>query len=195
MSVAKAITTPSIGRTVIDRDLNRQQIDDGIRLSHADSYRRYGSPNIHAELIEKGIKCCVNTVAARMRALGIRSVVHQKFRVTTTDSDHELPVHENGLDRDFVATLPNQKWVADITDIHTDEGFLYLAGVVDLFSRKIVGWSMKDSLHSDLCIEAASTPVANTKKTRRVRLTLQHESGRKLLGQRGDEKRLGQSQN
>ena len=147
-------------RPVCDRDLKRDQLDQAIRLAHLESQCRYGSPNIHAELAEKGIECCVNHVAARMQAMGIRSIVNSKFRVTTTDSNHDLPVHENVLDRDFLATLPNQKWVTDITYIHTDEGFLYLAGVVDLFSRKIVGWCMKDSLHSDLCVEALEMALA-----------------------------------
>ena len=153
----------SIDRPVCDRDLKRQTLDAAIRLAHIESQCRYGSPNIHAELTEKGIECCVNHVALRMQALGIRSVVNKKFRVSTTDSNHDLPVHENALDRDFVATLPNQKWVADITYIHTDEGFVYLAGVVDLFSRKIVGWCMKDSLHSDLCVEALELALARRK--------------------------------
>jgi len=155
-------------RPVCSRDLQRRQLDQTIRLIHVESQCRYGSPNIHAELAEKGIECCLNTVASRMRAMGIRSVVNKKFRVTTTDSNHDLPVHENVLDRDFVATLPNQKWVADITYIHTDEGFLYLAGVVDLFSRKIVGWCMKDTLHSDLCVEALEMAMLRRKPARKV---------------------------
>jgi len=143
--------------------LKRQQLDDAIRLAHVDSKCVYGSPNIHAELIEKGIDCCLNTVATRMKALGIRSVVCKKFRVCTTDSRHHLPVHDNTLDRDFIADAPNQKWTTDITYIHTDEGLLYLAGVMDLFSRKVVGWCVKDSLHSDLCVEALEMALAKRK--------------------------------
>lgn len=163
-----------IDRPVCDRDLKRQRIDDAIRLAHVESHCRYGSPNLHKDLVEMGIDCCVNTVASRMKQLGIRSVVHKKFRITTTDSNHDLPVHENTLERDFTATAPNQKWTADITYIHTDEGLLYLAGVLDLFSRKIVGWSIKDTLHSDLCIEALEMALAR----RRPKEQLLHHSDR-----------------
>ena len=134
--------------------IDRDKIVQAIRQAHVESHCRYGSPNIHRHLLEKGISCCLNTVARRMKEQGIASVVGRKFRVTTTDSNHDHPVFENHLDREFAATAPNQKWAADITYIHTDEGLLYLAGVVDLFSRKIIGWSMKDTLHTDLCAEA-----------------------------------------
>ncbi len=132
------------------------------------------NPDVNRDLLEKGIACCVNTVARRMKEHGIRSSVNRKFRVTTTDSNHEHPVFANRLDRDFAATAPNQKWAADITYIHTDEGFVYLAGIVDLFSRKIVGWSMKDTLHSDLCVEALEMALAS----RRPTLPLLHHSDR-----------------
>ena len=99
-------------------------------------------------------------LARRMKEHGIHSIVNRKFRVTTTDSNHEHPIYENRLGRDFTATAPDQKWAADITYIPTDEGFVYLAGVVDLFSRRIVGWSMKDTLHTDLCVEALEMALA-----------------------------------
>lgn len=140
--------------------IRREQIVSAIRQAHVESHCRYGSPNIHQDLVEQGISCCVNTVARLMKDNGIASIVKRKFRVSTTDSDHDQPVFENVLDRDFVANGINQKWACDITYIHTDEGFLYLAGVVDLFSRKIVGWSMKDTLHSDLCVEALEMALA-----------------------------------
>jgi len=154
--------------------LRQEAVVAAIRLAHVQSRCRYGSPNIHRDLLEQGIDCCVNTVAKRMRERGIQSIVHRKFRVVTTDSDHPHPVFENRLDRDFTATGMNQKWAADITYIHTDEGFLYLAGVVDLFSRKIVGWSMKDTLHADLCVEALEMALAH----RRPKHPLLHHSDR-----------------
>ena len=154
--------------------LQRDVITSAIRQSHAESHCRYGSPNIHRDLLEKGIDCCLNTVAKQMKEHGIQSIVHRKFRVRTTESNHGLPVFENRLDRDFTATGPNQKWAADITYIPTDEGFLYLAGVVDLFSRKIVGWSMKDSLHTDLCVEALQMALLN----RKPKLPVLHHSDR-----------------
>ncbi len=154
--------------------IERDRIVAAIRLAHAESQCRYGSPNIHRDLLDQGLDCCVNTVAKRMKQHGIKSVVHRKFRVATTDSDHPHPVFENRLDRDFAATGPNQKWAADITYIHTREGFLYLAGVVDLFSRKIVGWSLKDTLHTDLCVEALEMALAG----RQPRHPLLHHSDR-----------------
>jgi len=150
-----------IDRPASPSAIERDRIVQAIRLAHVQSHCRYGSPNIHRDLLEQGIACCVNTVARRMKEHGIASIVSKKFRVTTTDSNHPHPVFENRLDREFNATAPNQKWTADITYIPTDEGFLYLAGVVDLFSRKIVGWSMKDTLHTDLCIEALEMALAN----------------------------------
>jgi putative transposase len=163
----------------IDRPLSaaacqRERIVEAIRLSHVESHCRYGSPNIHQDLLEQGLGCCVNTVAKRMKEHGIQSIIHRKFRVTTTDSRHDHPVFENRLNRDFVANAPNQKWAADITYISTDEGVLYLAGVVDLFSRKIIGWSMKDTLHTDLCVEALEMALAQ----RQPRHPLLHHSDR-----------------
>ena len=154
--------------------IRRDAVVAAIRLAHAESHCRYGSPNIHQELLEKGIKCCLNTVARRMKEHAISSVVHKKFRVSTTDSNHDQPVFENRLDRDFTATAPDQKWAADITYVPTGEGFVYLAGVVDLFSRRIVGWCMKDTLHTDLCVEALEMALAN----RRPTASLLHHSDR-----------------
>ena len=163
-----------VNRPTSPSSLQRDAIVAAIRQSHVESHCRYGSPNVHRDLLEKGIKCCLNTVAARMKEHGIKSIVQRKFRVTTTDSNHPHPVFDNQLGRDFTATAPNQKWAADITYIHTEEGLLYLAGVVDLFSRKIVGWSMKDSLHTDLCIEALEMALAD----RRPKHPVLHHSDR-----------------
>ena len=150
-----------VDRPASPASLRREAIVVAIRQSHVDSRCRYGSPNVHQDLLAQGIACCVNTVAKRMREHGIRSIVGRKFRVTTTDSNHDHPVFENRLDRDFAADAPDRKWAADITYVDTDEGFLYLAGVVDLFSRRIVGWSMRDTLHADLCAEALEMALAN----------------------------------
>jgi transposase InsO family protein len=96
----------------------------------------------------------VNTVATLMKRAGIRSVMHRRFVARTTDSDHELPVAPNLLDRQFAAKLPDQKWCCDITYVPTGEGFLYLAAVMDVCSRRIVGWSMADHLRTELCADA-----------------------------------------
>ena len=174
LDVSRAGYYDWIDRPPSASSLGRDTIVTAIRQAHVQSHCRYGSPNIHRDLLDQGIDCCVNTVAKYMKDHGIQSCVHKKFRVGTTDSNHPLPVFENRLDRDFVATGPNQKWAADITYIHTHEGFLYLAGVVDLFSRRIIGWSIKDTLHADLCVEALEMALLN----RRPKHPVLHHSDR-----------------
>jgi transposase InsO family protein len=129
-----------------------------IRAVHAEVKERYGSPRIHAELKDRGITCCVNTVAALMHDNDVRAKTARKFR-NTTDSNHALPVADNVLDRQFDPSGPNEKWVADITYIPTREGWLYLAAVEDLYSRMVVGWSMADHLESRLVVDALEMAV------------------------------------
>jgi transposase InsO family protein len=129
-----------------------------IRAVHAEYKARYGSPRVHAELVARGHDCCVNTVAKLMRDHEIRAKTARKFRCTT-DSDHDLPVAENLLDRQFDPAAPNAAWVADITYIPTGEGWLYLAAVEDLYSRRVVGWSMADHLESRLVVDALALAV------------------------------------
>jgi transposase InsO family protein len=143
----------------VDRPLSRrqqrqEQLVEQIRQVHEQSQGTYGSPRIHAELVEQKIDVCINTVARLMKQTDIRSIIHRRFVVRTTDSHHDLPVASNGLDRQFQASLPNQKWCCDITYVPTRQGFLYLAAVIDLCSRKIVGWSMADHLRTELCVNA-----------------------------------------
>jgi len=129
-----------------------------IRAIHTAVKARYGSPRIHAELQARGQTCCVNTVAKLMRDHGIAAKTARKFRCTT-DSDHDLPVADNLLDRHFKPSEANATWVADITYIPTREGWLYLAAVEDLFSRRVVGWSMADHLESRLVVDALTLAV------------------------------------
>ena len=137
-----------------------------IRAIHAEFKTRYGSPRIHAELVARGHDCCVNTVAKLMRQAGIAAKTARKFRCTTTDSNHDLPVAENLLDRQFDPEAPNEAWVADITYIPTREGWLYLAAVEDLYSRRVVGWSMADHLESRLVVDALALAVFTDAKNR-----------------------------
>jgi len=129
-----------------------------IRAVHAEAKARYGSPRIHAELVARDRPCCVNTVAKLMRDQGIAAKTARKFRCTT-DSNHDLPVADNLLDRQFDPASPNESWVADITYIPTREGWLYLAVVEDLYSRRVVGWSMADHLESRLVVAALTLAV------------------------------------
>jgi putative transposase len=126
---------------------------------HAEVKARYGSPRVHAELVARGHDCCVNTVAKVMREAGIAAKTARKFRGTTTDSDHDLPVAENLLDRQFNPSEANEAWVADITYIPTREGWLYLAAVEDLYSRRVVGWAMDEHLESRLVVDALAMAV------------------------------------
>jgi putative transposase len=130
-----------------------------IRAIHAEFKARYGSPRIHAELVARGRPCCVNTVAQAMRDHGIAAKTAKKFRCTT-DSNHDLPVAENLLGRQFAPASLNEAWVADITYIPTREGWLYLAAVEDLYSRRVVGWSMAEHLESRLVVDALALAVA-----------------------------------
>ncbi|NKN80622.1 IS3 family transposase, partial [Weissella cibaria] len=112
-----------------------------IQAIHAESKRRYGSPRVHRHLRQRGIRCSQQRVARLMRAHGLRARRRRRFKATT-DSKHTLSVAENVLQRQFAADVPNARWAADITYIWTRQGWLYLAVVMDLFSRRIVGWSM-----------------------------------------------------
>jgi transposase InsO family protein len=134
----------------------------------------YGSPRIQRELRVQATAVCENTVAAIMRQLGLRSKRVRKFVPSTTDSKHAHPIAANALDREFHAERPNQKWVTDITYIETDEGWLYVAAVLDLYSRKIVGWSMAEHLRAELVLDALSMALAR----RRPGAGLLHHSDR-----------------
>jgi transposase InsO family protein len=130
-----------------------------VRAVHAEVKARYGSPRIHAELLARGHGCCVNTVAKVMREAGIAAKTAKKFRCATTDSGHDLPVAENLLGRQFDPAAPNESWVADITYIPTREGWLYLAAVEDLYSRRVVGWALAEHMGSRLVVDALELAV------------------------------------
>jgi transposase InsO family protein len=137
----------------------RQALAQEIQAIHTEVKRRYGSPRIHAELRARGHACSVNTVAKIMKSLGIQAISHRKFRVRTTDSNHALPVAANRLDQNFAATQPNQTWLTDITYVRTHQGWLYLAAVEDLYSRRVVGWAMGTRLESRLVVDALEMAV------------------------------------
>lgn len=120
-----------------------------IRRIHHKSRRTYGSPRVCAELQADGIVCNHKRVARLMRLEGLYGRRKQR-KVRTTDSKHSFPIAHNLLNRQFQSSTPNTKWVADITYIPTREGWLYLAAVMDLYSRKIVGWSMNAQITADL---------------------------------------------
>jgi transposase InsO family protein len=131
-----------------------EELRNEIKQVHAESRGIYGSPRVFRELNARGVKACENTVAKLMSEAEIRSKIVKKYVPKTTDSRHEHAVAANVLDRNFKAEKPNQKWVADITYIETAEGWLYLAAVLDLCSRMVVGWSMAEHMKTELVEDA-----------------------------------------
>jgi len=161
---------PESGRAARARELREQ-----IRIVHREVDGVYGSIKIARELRARNHKANRKTIAKLMQGMGIRSKVHRKFRVRTTDSDHANPVAPNTLGQNFaLADAPGKVWGADITCLQTDEGFLYLAGVMDLFSRRIVGWSMDDTMTTALVEDALHAALSSRKPS----LPLLHHSDR-----------------
>jgi transposase InsO family protein len=141
------------------RQQRREALVAEIRAIHHEVKARYGNPRVHAELAARGRACCVNTVAELMRQHGIAARTKRKFRCTT-DSNHGRPVAENLVDRQFEPGAADRVWTADITYIPTGEGWLYLAAVEDLHSRRIVGWAMGERIDSRLVVDALEMAVA-----------------------------------
>ncbi len=130
-------------------------LDRRIREIFAGHRQRYGAPRIADALHDEGSTCSENRIARRMRILGLHAIQTKKYTVTT-DSTHSKPVTSDWLEQDFHAAAPNQKWTSDITSVWTDEGWLYLAVVMDLYSRAIVGWSMNRRMTQQLVCDALS---------------------------------------
>ncbi len=153
-----------------------------IREIHHASDCTYGSPRVHEQLLAQGQCISRNTVAKLMRESEIFVKPVRAFVPQTTVSDPTHQVFDNVLDREFKASRPNQKWVCDITYVATGEGWLYLAVVIDLCSRKIVGWSMRDDLKSEL----ASAALAMALENRKTAKGLLHHSDRGVQYTSGD---------
>jgi putative transposase len=117
-------------------------------MIYFESKQRYGSPRITFELQSLGYEICRITVAKYMKELGLRSKLSKKFKVTT-NSNHNYLVVENVLNREFVVKMPSKIWVSDITYIQTKEGFVYLTNIMDLYGRKIIGWSLSDKMSTE----------------------------------------------
>lgn len=141
-------------RPVSARAREDAQILAEIRQVHRESKGTYGSPRVHAVLRGHGRRIGKTRIERLMRAYAIRGAVAIKRKPRTTDSNHGLPIAPNLLERNFTASAPNTAWVADITYVHTDEGWLYLAAIMDLCTRKIVGWAMRETLHAEIVVAA-----------------------------------------
>ncbi len=147
------------GREPSATQLRQESLTETIREIHMESRRNYGAPRVYRELLKQGHTCNQKTVEKYMRDADIRAKTHRKFRVSTTDSNHPHPIAENIVDRNFDPSQKNETWTADITYIPTDEGWLYLAVVEDLFTRMIVGWAMSGSMESRLVVDALEMAV------------------------------------
>jgi transposase InsO family protein len=137
---------------------DRKRLSDSQMLAliqsiHAEHKGAYGSPRMVRELRERGFAASKARVERLMKENGLRARHKRRYKVTT-DSKHGLPVAENILARNFAPTAPNQVWTSDITYLWTDEGWLYLAIVLDLFNREVVGWSLKPRMTADLVTDA-----------------------------------------
>ena len=171
----------SVKRNPCPQLVRRSSIAQTVAVSYFESNRVYGYRKVYKDLAAESIVCCEETVRRIMRDIGLFSRIKRKF-VVTTNSDHALAIAENILDRDFTADRPNQKWAADITYIPTKMGWFYLAVVMDLFSRRIVGWSMSDTIDSVLVQSAMKMALAD----RRPDADMIHHSDRGVQYASGD---------
>lgn len=159
---------PESPRAVANRDLLT-----AIRARHSESDGVYGAPRIHRDLLDEGRICGLQRVQRLMRRNGVRSCVRRRYKATT-DSRHAHPVAANLLKQEFTVARANHTWVADITYIRTGEGWLYLAAVLDLYSRALIGWAMSERINRELVIQAMTMAIQN----RRPAAGLLHHSDR-----------------
>ena len=146
------------------RELRRRELLAEIKKIYEEFRGNYGSPRIVQELRKRGFIFNRKTVEDLMRKNGIAAKRKKKFKATT-NSNHNLPIAKNLLKRNFKAKRPNQAWVGDITYIPTDEGWLYLATCIDLFSRKVVGWSMSSRMTADIVVDAFRMALFRQKRS------------------------------
>jgi transposase InsO family protein len=173
LEVSRAGYYAWLGRPESPRAAHAAEVVEAIRGAHRASRRAYGSPRVHKALEAAGVACCVNTVAKLMRRDGLRAAAARRF-VATTDGRHGHAVAANVLGRRFEPGEPGRAWAGDITYIPTGEGWLYLAAVLDLGSRRVVGWATADHLRAELACRA----LANALIHRRPAGPLIHHSDR-----------------
>ena len=155
LSVSRSGLHAARGRTPSKRSREDKQLVEQIRVGQRKHRVCYGRRRMTPEISEaRGHKVNHKRIGRLMREHGLQSHKRRRLRVVTTDSKHAHPVAPNVLERDFEAAAPNQKWLADITYVRTDEGWLYLALVLDLYARKLVGWAMNDTMPQELTLQA-----------------------------------------
>ena len=149
------------------RQQRQTAFDQTVAQLFANSKGCNGARRLQRQLRVSGYTCNRKTVAASLRRQGLVAKAARKFKATT-HSKHSLPVFDNLLNQDFSATTPNQKWVGDITYLGTDEGWLYLAVIIDLFSRQVIGWAMSERMTTDLVCDALQMAVFKRKRPKSV---------------------------
>lgn len=160
LSVSRSGLNAARGRGPSRRALDDEQLLEQIRDAHSKHRGRYGRRRMTTEVSEaQGRPVNHKRVARVMREHGLQSHKRRRLRVVTTDSKHAHPVAPNVLGRDFEATAPNQKWLADMTYVPTKEGWLYLALVLDLYARKLVGWAMSETMPQELTLNALNVAL------------------------------------
>lgn len=156
-----------------EKTLEKEKIHQKISKSFHESYGTYGSPRVHDNLVEWGYALSPKTVARYMKELALRATPRQRYLVTT-DSNHTQAIYPNLVNRQFDVQLPDRVWVADITYIWTLEGWLYLASIMDLFSRRIISWGLETHLRKEFPLEVLKRALA----TRHPSEKLIHHSDR-----------------
>ena len=145
------------------RELENQALAREIKELHTKSRQTYGSPRLRRELVKKGLNHGRNRIARLMRQEGLCGRRKGRYRVQTTDSNHDHPIAPNRLAEALKATDPNRIWVADITYVQTGEGWLYVAALLDLHSRRIVGWAMGERIDTALVLSALNMALLHRK--------------------------------
>lgn len=145
----------------------RAQLDHQVAEAFVAHKSRYGSPRLTRDLADQGAVYDKKTVAKSLQRQALRAKAAKKFKATT-NSQHNLPVAPNVLDQDFTATAPNQKWVGDISYLWTEEGWVYLAVVIDLYARCVVGWAMAERMTAELACDALHMALRRPQRPRGV---------------------------
>lgn len=159
LEVSKSGFYDWLKRSPSNRAKENTMIIERIKIINQNKSKRvYGSPRIHKDLIDSGIKCSKNRVARLMKKANISSVVKKKWKATT-NSKHSFPVAKNLLNQNFNADKIDEVWTSDITYIWTREGWLYLCVILDLYSRKVIGWSMDKSMKKELVLKAIKQAI------------------------------------
>jgi putative transposase len=156
-----------LSRDISDQQIHRNQSELLVRAAHSETRERYGADRLHAKLIEQGHDISLYMVRRIKEEHGIKCRRHKRFKVTT-DSNHNKMVYPNVLDQQFDAKRPNESWVSDITYIWTNEGWLYLAGVKDLYTKELVGYAINNRMTADLVCRALNMAIKNKRPSKEL---------------------------